>query len=178
MKKLTFMILFLISIQSNAQNKLKLEVLESILKYEIENSDNVLYLECIKPKTDFDYQDFIKQISFDIQIEVLEELEKNASRSEVRFWKSKWMWDLSKNSKSIENKNCLTKKDVSKLFEKTGKRNSVLSISDPIFSDNNEYCIVSISYLMFPGSAHGNSYFLQKIKGVWSIKATYDSWLS
>ena len=170
MKKLTFMILFLISIQSNAQNKLKLEVLESILKYEIENSDNVLYLECIKPKTYFNYQDFTKQISFDIQIEVLEELEKNASRSEDRFWKSKSMRAL--------NKNCLSKKDISKLFEKTRKRHYVLSISDPIFSDNNEYCIVSISYLIFPGSAFGNSYFLQKIKGVWSIKATYDSWLT
>lgn len=178
MKKPAFMILFLISMLSNAQNELKFEVLESIIKYEIKNSDNVLYLKCIKPKTYFDYRDFTKQISFDIQIEILQEVEKNASLSKDDFWKSKWMTALRTNYNSIKNRNCLTKKDVSKLFEKTGKRNSVLTISDPVFSNNKEYCIVSISYQMYPGSAYGNSFFLQKIQGVWTILASYDNWLS
>lgn len=172
------MILFLNSMLSNAHNDLKFEVLESIIKHEMENSDNVLYLECIKPKTYFDCKNFKKQIPFDIQIEILQELEKNASKSEDDLWKSKCVKALKKKSKSFKNRNCLSKKDVSKLFEKTGKRNSVLTISDPIFSNNNEYSIVSISYLMFPGSAYGNSYFLQKIQGVWRIKASYNSWLS
>ncbi len=172
------MILFLISTLSYTQNELKFEVFKSIIKHEIENSDNALYLQCTKSKTYFDSQNFKQQISFDIQTEILQELEKNSLRSDDNFWKSKWLAAVKKKNESIKNKNCLTKKDVTKLFKRTKKRNSVLTISDPIFSDNNEYCIVSISYTMFSGSAYGNSYFLQKIHGIWKIKASYDNWLS
>ncbi|WP_298248332.1 hypothetical protein [uncultured Christiangramia sp.] len=158
------------------QGELEFEILESIIKYEISNEE--LYIQCQKPRTYFDRQDFIEQVSYDLQIEIIQELEKNASISKGALWNSKWMTDLSKKYNSLNNRNCITKNDVSKLFEKTKKRNSVLTISDPIFSNNNEYCIVSISYLMFPGSAYGNSYFLQKVQGEWTILASYDNWLS
>ena len=72
----------------------------------------------------------------------------------------------------------MTKKDVEEIFNKTKTRQNILSISDPIFDDNYENCVVSVTYSKFPGSAYGPKYFLKRVYGVWVVIVEYELWIT
>jgi hypothetical protein len=75
---------------------------------------------------------------------------------------------------TIKSNKCLTEKEVEQIFKKTKKWQKIISISEPIFDNNYENCVVSINYWNFTESASGSKYFLKKIYGLWTVIAEYE----
>ena len=78
----------------------------------------------------------------------------------------------------IKSKKCLTKKDTEQIFKETNKRQNIISISEPIFDNNYENCVIYISYRKFTGSAYGHTCFLKKVYGVWVVIDEYEQWMT
>ncbi|HSD08152.1 hypothetical protein [Flavobacterium sp.] len=72
----------------------------------------------------------------------------------------------------------MTKKDAEEIFIKTKKKQNIISISAPIFDNNYENCVVSVSYLKFTNSSSGSTFFLKKVYGVWTVIAVYGIWMT
>jgi len=168
--------LILISTLSYSQNKSEFEIFRKIIDQEIKNGG--LYIQCNKPKTFFDQKDFKEQTGLEVPVNILKEIEKNATKSDDGIWKSELINEFKYGSDFIKSKSCLTKKDAEQLFEKTRKRQSVVSISEPIFDNNNKNCVVSVTYWKFAGSAYGHSYLLMKVYGVWTIIKVFGTWMT
>lgn len=176
MKGIFKILLILISTLGYSQSKPEFEVFREVIGREI--SSGGLYIQCAKPKTFFDPRDFTNQTGLDVPSNILIEIEKNTNESNDGFWKSKLINELKYGSDFIKSKKCLSHKDVERLLKKTGERQSVVSISEPIFDINYENCVVSVTYWKYTGSAYGYSYFLKKVYGVWTIIITYEPWIT
>jgi len=135
------------------------------------------YLKCEKQKTHFDKKEFKENVSAMVPEQILTELQQASLDSNDETWESKLFSSGALSSLILKNQ-CLTKVDCDELFESTGKRQRIVSISDPIFDLSEENCVVSIVYHSFKGSAFGHSYFLKKIYGQWTIVFTYDHWMT
>lgn len=175
MKNILIILLILISTSSFSQNNSEFEIFRKVIAHEIR--DGSLYLQCEKRRTFFDLINFKNQTSLKIPENILIEIATNAKRSEDGIWKSGLLKEF-KYGSDIKSKECLSKEDAIQLFEKTGKRQNIVSISNPIFDDNYENCVVSVTYWMFKGSVYEKSYFLKKVYGVWTLIAEYDMWLT
>ncbi|MCJ7756849.1 MAG: hypothetical protein MUP24_01780 [Gillisia sp.] len=175
MRNILIILLILISTLSFSQNNSEFEIFRKVIAHEIR--DGSLYLQCEKQRTFFDLKNFKNQTLLQIPENILIEITTNAKRSEDGIWKSGLLKEL-KYGSDIKSNECLSKEDAEQLFQKTGKRQNIVSISDPIFDDNYENCVVSVTYSMFKGSVYGRSYFLKKVYGVWTIITEYNMWLS
>ena len=161
---------------SYSQDNSESEVFRKIIDHEIINGG--FYIQCDKPKTFFDIKDFKEQTGLKAPLNILKEIERNTENSNDGIWKSELLSDLNYGSDYINSKECLTKEDAEKLFEQTKKRQSIISISEPIFDKNFENCIISVTYWKFKGSAYGHSFFLKKVYGIWTVIIIYDTWLT
>jgi len=178
MKRNLNIFLILISTLSFSQNNSEFEVFKKIIDHEIGKGILGIYIQCEKPKTFFDQKDFKEQTGLEVPENILKEIEINGTKSSDGIWNSELISELSYGSDFIKSKKCLTKKDAELIFEKTKKRQTIVSISEPIFDNNYENCVVSVTYWKFTGSAYGHKYFLKKVYGVWTVIVEYGMWMT
>ena len=171
-------ILILISTLSYSQINSEFEVFKKIIDFEIGKGTSGIYTQCKKPKTSFDQKDFREQTGLEVPENILNEIEKNGTKSSDGTWNSELISELSYGSDFIKSKKCLTKKDAELIFKKTKKRQTIVSISEPIFDNNYENCVVSVTYWKFTGSAYGHRYFLKKVYGMWTVIVEYGIWMT
>ncbi len=172
------MLLILISTLSYTQNNSEFGIFKKIIDHEIGQGTSNIYLRCEKIKTFFDQNSFKEQTELKVPENILEEIEKNALQSIDGNWNLELIKELKYGSDFIKSEKCLNLKDAEKLFNKSGKRQSVILLSQPIFDSKFEHCVISISYLRFTGSAHGHTYFLKKVYGIWTVIVEYDQWIT
>ena len=179
--------LLLISTLSYSQNNSEFDIFKKIIDYEIGQGSSYIYLRCEKTKTFFDQNSLKEQTGLKVPKTILEEIKKNALKSNAGIWNPDLIKELNYGSDFINNEKCLTLKDAEKcltlkdaekLFNKSGKKLSVILLSQPIFDSKFEHCVISISYLTFTGSAYGHTYFLKKVYGIWTIIVEYEPWMS
>ncbi len=178
MKRTLNIILILISTLSFSQNSSESDVFKKIIDYEIGKGTLGIYVQCNKPKTFFNLNDFKEQSGLEVPENILKEIEKNGTKSSDGIWNTELINKLNYSSTFIKSKKCLTKKDAEQIFKETNKRQNIISISEPIFDNNYENCVVCISYSKFTGSAYGHTYFLKKVYGVWTIIDEYEQWMT
>ncbi|MCK0126984.1 hypothetical protein MWU76_21530 [Gelidibacter sp. F2691] len=171
-------LLILIATLSYSQNNSESDVFKKIIDYEIAKGGREMYVQCEKPKTSFDAKDFKVETGLNVPENVLKEIELNESKSRIGIWNSELISELNYNEDFIKSKECLTKEDAEQLFKKTKKRQNIISIGEPVFDNNYENCVVSVSYLKFTGSAYGKKYFLKKVYGIWTVIVEYKIWMT
>lgn len=136
-----------------------------------------LYIQCEKENTYFSKSEFKKQTGSNVPEEILDQIESNLnSRNPLSEWPKELGFSIFKKY-GLKNKNCLTKDEIKKLFDETG-RQSIIAISDPVFDEKKEHCVVSVTYIMYHGSASGMSLFLMKVYGKWVVLDKFDHWVS
>jgi hypothetical protein len=178
MKKALKIVILLISALSFSQNKSENEVFKKIIGHVIEKNKSVIYIKCEKLNTRFDTKEFKEENEgFAISETTLNEFENNNIIIN-EIWNSELIKQLEFNSTYIKTTNCLTKEEIELIFKKTNKRQNIVSISKPLFDNNFENCIVSIIYSKSFRSASGQSYFLKKIKGIWTIVMEFGNWMT
>jgi hypothetical protein len=178
MKRTLNILLILISTVCYSQNSSESDVFKKILDYEIGKGTTGIYIQCEKPKTYFDCEDFNNQTGLEVPENILKEIEENGIKSSDGIWNSELISKLNLNSDFIKSKSCLTKEDAEQIFVATKKRQNILSISEPVFDNKYENCMVSVSYWKFTGSAYGYKYFLKKVYGVWTIITEFEFWMT
>lgn len=166
------LILSLLSSSFYSQTNAEVEIFNEIIAHEI--SEGGFYIQCNKSKTYFNSTD----IHLEVPKNILQDLMEASNKSKDGVWDSEMIENLNYSTDFIKSKSCLTKEDTEALFKRTGKRQTVISISDPIFDSNFEYCVVSVTYWKFTGSAYGHTYFLKKVYGLWTIILTYNPWMT
>ncbi|MDP2685643.1 MAG: hypothetical protein Q8O62_00365 [Aequorivita sp.] len=178
MKRTLKILLILISTLSYSQNNSESDVFKKIIEHEIGKGTLGIYVLCEKSKTTFDIKDFKEEARLEVPENILKEIDINVSKGDNGIWNSELVNKLNYGSGFINSEKCLTKKEVEEIFIKTKKRQNIISISDPIFDNNYENCVVSISYWKFTGSASGSKYFLKKVYGIWTVVAVYGIWMT
>ena len=171
-------LLILISTLSYSQNNSASEVFKKIIDHEIGKGTLGIYIQCEKPKTFFDQKDFKEQTGLEVPESILKEIEISGTKSSDGIWNSELINELNYGSDFIKRKKCLTKKDAEQIFNKTKKRQNIVSISEPLFDNNYENCVISVTYWKFTGSAYGHKYFLKKVYGVWTVIVEYEMWMT
>ena len=161
-----------------SQNAEENEIFKKINDHEISNGG--IFIRCEKSKTYFDSIDFKEQTGLKVPDNILDELTEASNLNNDGNWNPELIKNLNEKYTSdfIIKDKCLTLKDAERLFKKTGKRQSVVSISQPIFDLKFEHCIILVSYLKFTGSAYGHKYFLKKVYGIWTIIIVYETWMT
>lgn len=178
MKRTLNILLIIISTLSYSQNSSESEVFRKIINHEISKGTLAIYIQCDKPKTFFHQKNFKEQTGLEVPENILKEIEINGTKSSDGIWHSKLIKELNYGPDYIKTKECLTKKDAEQLFIKTKKRQNIVTISEPLFDNNYENCVVSVSYYKFTGSAYGQEYFLKKVYGVWTVIVEYGMWIT
>ena len=151
---------------------------KKIIDYEIGKGGRGMYVQCEKPNTVFDAKVFKVETGLNVPENILTEIELNESKSRIGIWNAELINELNYGEDFIKSQKCLTKNDAEQLFTKTKKRQNIISISEPIFDNNYENCVVSVSYLKFTGSAYGKKYFLKKVYGIWTVIIEYEIWMT
>ena len=160
------------------QNKSEDEIFKKMINNEIVKDISGIYIECKKPITPFNIIEFKEETAgFEVPEIILKEIE-NSKTNNNEIWNSELIDELQYKSGLIKSKNCLSKEDIELIFKKTRKRQNIVLISKPIFDNNYENCVVSIIHSRFTGSAYGNSYFLKKVYGIWTIIIEYGYWMT
>ena len=179
MKEILNILLILISALSFSQNSSESDIFKKIIDHEVGKGTLGIFIRCEKSKTYFENNDFNEQTGLKVPEKILKEIKTNGIKSSDGIWNSKLIKELNYGTGLIiKTEKCLTKKDVEQIFKKTGKRQNIISISEPIFDNNYENCIISVSYSKFTGSAYGHQYFLKKVYGVWTVIVEYEQWMT
>ena len=178
MKRLIKIFLILISTLSYSQNNLEYDIFKKIIDDQIGKGTLGIYVQCEKYKTYFDQTIFKEETGLEVPENILKEIEANVAKSSNGIWNSELINKLNYGSGFINSKKCLTKKDAEDIFIKSKKRQNIISISDPVFDNNYENCVVNVSYLKFTHSSSGSTYFLKKVYGIWVVIAVYEIWMT
>lgn len=147
-----------------------------VLLNEFDISYSELYVQSEKEKTYFSKHSFKEQTVMSIPEEILNEIERYSNDN----FENEWAKDLLINTfkkHQFKVKAYLTKDEVTKLFNDTGKQ-YVIVISQPLFDEEQEHCVISITHRMYHGRASGASYFLKKIYGKWVLLEVFDLWIT
>jgi hypothetical protein len=179
MKRIFKILLILISTLSYSQNNSESDVFKKIIEYQMGRGEYGIYVQCEKYVTTFfDQAIFKEETELEVPESILKEIEINAAKSSNGIWNSELISEVNGRSGFIKNNKCLTETEVKEIFEKTKKRQKVISISTPVFDNNFENCVVSVSYWRFTGSGSGSKYFLKKVYGIWTVIAVYGIWIT
>jgi hypothetical protein len=176
--KIYYLLFLTISTLSFSQNNSEPAVFKKIIDEQFGKGTFGIYVQCEKHKTFFDLKEFKEETALEVPEKILNEIEVNVVKSNDGIWNSELIKELNYSSDLIKNKKCLTKKETEEIFIKTKKRQEIISISEPIFDNNYENCIVSVIYSTFTHSASGHSYFLKKVYGSWTVIAVYGFWMT
>ncbi len=71
---------------SYSQNSSESDVFKKIIDYEIGKGTLGIYVQCNKPKTFFDLNDFKEQTGLEVPENILKEIEKNGTKSSDGIW--------------------------------------------------------------------------------------------
>lgn len=178
MKRTLNILLILISSLSYSQNKSESDVFKKIIDHEIGKGVLGIYIQCEKSKTTFDQTVFKEETGLDVPENILKEIEVNATKSSNGIWNSELIKELNYSSNLIKSNRCLTNKEIEQIFENTKKWQNVVCISEPVFDNNYENCVVSIIHWTFTESASGSKYFLKKVYGTWTVIAIYEIFMT
>jgi hypothetical protein len=178
MKRTLKILLILISTLSYSQSNSESDVFKKIIDDQIGKGTLGIYVQCKKSKTYFDQTIFKEETGLEVPEKILKEIEANIAKSSNGIWNSELINELNYDPYFIKSNKCLNEKEVEQIFEKTKKRQNIVSISEPIFDNNYENCVVSISYWTFTNSASGRDYFLKKVYGIWTVIAVYGIWMT
>ena len=172
-------VLFLVLVPSLilSQSESEVDVLTKIIEFTLDKEQSQLYLECTKARISFKATIFNDRSSLKVPQHVLEDLEKNVKNSKINDWDLKSL-DETFESDYFINKNCLTKEDLQGLTENTKNQYTVLSISNLVFDDLEENCIVSFRFIKSATHQFGYTFFLKKVYGRWTILDKYDYWMT
>ncbi|WP_268848826.1 hypothetical protein [Flavobacterium aestivum] len=173
MKRTLNILLILLSTLSYSQNNSESDVFKKIIDDQIGKGTFGIYVQCEKSRTYFDQTIFKEETGLEVPENILKEIEANVAKSSNGIWNLKLINELNYGSSSINSEKCLTNKDAEEIFEKTKKWQNIISISEPVFDNNYENCVVSITYWRFTNSVHGSKYFLKKVYGIWTVIAVY-----
>lgn len=173
MKQILKTVLILITTLGNAQNKEEPYIFRKIIEREVEKGSTNIHILCEKSKTTFNPSVFKEETYLNVPKNILTEIETNSKKSNNKFWNSDLINELY-NTCHFINKNCLTKREVEDLVKNTNTKQNIIAISDPIFDNNYENCIVTIAYWKFAPKSYGNKYFLKKVYGVWTILTDFN----
>jgi hypothetical protein len=176
-RTLTIFLIF-ISTLSFSQGNPETDIFRKIINHEIEKGITGIFIQCEKSKTFFDLKDFKEKIGLEVPENTLKEIEQNGVKSTDGTWNSELINSLNYGSDLIKSKKCLTKNDAELIFKKTKIRQNIISVSEPIFDDNYENCVVSVTYWKFNGSAFGHKCFLKNVYGVWTVIVEYEQWMT
>ncbi|MEH6681042.1 MAG: hypothetical protein V7724_10875 [Sediminicola sp.] len=176
MKKIGYgIVITLISICCFSQQNPDRELFDKIIKENL--SSSTFYLSCEKSRTFFDGGQFKRETGLKVPSNILEELEISSKKSRGGNWNMEFLNASAYVSKFLKG-NCLIEEDVNALFEKTMKRHLVFKISEPIYDESRENCVISFSCVKFKGSAYGSSYFLKKVYGSWIVISIFNTWIT
>lgn len=178
MKRTLNILLILISTLSFSQNNSEFDVFKKIIDDQIGKGIFGIYVQCEKSKTYFDQTIFKEETGLEVPENILKEIETNVAKSSNGIWNIKLINELNYGSSYINSEKCLTDKDAEEIFEKTEKRQNIISISDPVFDNNYENCVVSVSFRKYTNSSRGSVYFLKKVYGIWTVIAVYGNWIT
>ncbi|MCM5663624.1 hypothetical protein [Galbibacter mesophilus] len=159
-----------------AQFELESEVFRVVLADNAMNKK--IYISCEKPRTRFEYLDFNESSGLEVPIEIIEELNRSSEKSRGGSWDSIFPLKSELASDYLKSEKCISKDDIDSLMIKKNYDTSIFNISEPIFDEKFEHCIVSFTCIRPKGSAYGSSYFLKKVYGSWIVIAVFDSWIS
>lgn len=162
MKRTIYIFIILISTLSYSQNNSESDVFKKIIDYEIGKGILGIYVQCEKPKTSFDLKDFKEQTGLEVPENILKEIEANATKSSDGIWNSELINELNYGSDFIKSKKCLTKKNAEQIFKKTKKRQNIVSISEPVFDNNYENCVISVTYWKYTWKRIWTQIFFKK----------------
>ncbi|CAD0005774.1 hypothetical protein [Flavobacterium salmonis] len=178
MKRTLKILLILISALSYSQKNPESDVFKKIIDHQIGKRTRGIYVQCEKSKTSFEQLIFKEETGLEVPENILKEIEANAVKSSNGIWNSELINQLNYGPDFIENHKFMTKKDAEELFEKTKKRQNIIAVSQPVFDNNYENCVVSVIYWKFTDSATGSKYFLKKVYGIWTIIGIYEIWMT
>lgn len=175
--KINILLIFLLILPhlTFSQKSADIEVFARILQYESRNGN--FYPQCQKIKTYFDLKEFKEQYDYKVPEKILEQLADESCKSQDSEWESEAINALTMMG-YLRCDRCLTKAECESLFETTGRRQRIVSVSDPIFDLKRENSVVSATYWSFYGSVSGYSYFLKKVYGQWTVIFTYGHWIT
>ncbi len=174
MKRTLKILLILISNLSYSQNNSESDVFKKIIDHEIGKGSIGIYVQCIKYKTYFDQTIFKEETGLEVPENILKEIEANVAKSSDGIWNSELLNELNYGPVTIKSNKCLTEKEVEQIFKKTKKWQKIISISEPVFDNNYENCVLTISYWNFTESVSRSKYFLKKVYGIWTVIAEYE----
>jgi hypothetical protein len=162
---------------SLGQVDVQVDIFKTIIDFETEKGSTNLYIQCEATKTFFDKIEFKKESILQVPDSILNELEISSQKGFDTIWSSEiFPIDGYKDIDHFEK--CISRDETLKLFKASGKQQSILCISQPIFDSTVEHCVVSISYWKFIGQAHGCSYLLKNVYGNWIVLETFRIWLT
>lgn len=143
MKRTTLLIIvFTIPSLTFSQNQLDNDIFNRIIEYELQNGE--FYVQCEKSPTHFDHKEFEEQNGSEVPKKILIQLQNEALKSTASNWPDSLM-NGQTSVLFIRTNQCLTKNDCENLFNSSGQRQNIISISDPIFDTLKEHCVVSIN---------------------------------
>ena len=102
MKRTLNIFLILISTLCYSQNSSESDVFKKIVDYEIGKGILGIYVQCEKPKTFFDQNDFKEETGLKVPENILIEIEKNGIKSSNGIWNSKFTNGLNYSSDFIK----------------------------------------------------------------------------
>lgn len=176
-KRLQFLFLFMV-MSAFGQPKTDYEVLQSLINQELQKDESNLMLSCQRPNTVFDMETFRAESEEKIPQEVLYSLAIRALKSKTERWDSKNLKESVYRINGLKDIQCLSEKNIQKLFRKSGKRQNILLISTPVYDTSDQYCLVQVAHLKFTKSSYGQSCMLKRTNSGWVVIEEFDFWMS
>lgn len=156
MKKKLLIYIFLYSTLIYSQ-KDEIQILKVIFE-EIKYNPDKEFLQCEKEKIFFLRKDYENEVN--IPLNILDEFKKVAKEIDGKYL-GKWCYPCK-----------------SQLKWRKKQKKALISISQPIFDTENNYCIVSVIITRKIGSASGMTYILKRVKNKWNIIEYLDLWIT
>jgi len=167
------LLLFIFNLNKiNAQDiQIENRIFETMILNQVSKGSTNFYVSCDRPKTFFKVESFLEQSTLkDVPKNILHELEKKYDKyNEIKQWDCNLLKELKLPEGFLISDKCLASKKKKIILENTKERITVFTISNPIFDDKKEHCIVDVVISKYKGSFQASSYILKFIYGKWVI---------
>lgn len=184
-----FVFLILFSSSTISSQNDEGEIIEVILWSNI-NENFVMspkyYIECCRPKTFFNINDFIETTGLDsIPDNVLNELYEASIKDYQNTWNKNRIGELKKQfSRYLLSDKCQGRLEVDKIQKRKIKNKEIeknvyiLTFHKAIFDKKKNHCVITVVTSFYQDSFFSMTYFLKKIYGKWIIISEFDEVIS
>ena len=172
------LLLLIIAAKSFGQSEIDVQVLNAVIDYERDKGISDIKLNCSRSGTFFDMETFRLESEVKIPQEVLYTLAIHVLKSTSGSWDATHSKTSVPKSQKETDIVCISDQKIRKLFNKSGKRQNILSVSTPVYDLNSEYCLVQVSYWKFTKSSYGMSCILHKKASSWEVLTEFAFWMS